>query len=342
MYYDGCNLLNQTDLNNEKPEIYITTGNRSSGKTTYFNRFMFNKYIQGLGKMVFLYRFQYELNNCDEKIFKTIGELFFPKYKFNTKIGAKGIYTNLYLNDEHCGYAITLNGSDNIRKMSHMFSDCNRIMFDEFQSETNHYCNNELNKFISIHQSIARGHGKQSRYVPVYMASNCITLLNPYFTALGVANRLQKNTKILRGNGWVLEQSLNQSAADAQQNSTFNKAFSNENYIAYSSENMYLNDNNTFVEKITGKNRYFCTLKYKNGYYGVREYIDEGIIYCSKSYDQTAPIKIAVTTNDCSINYLMLKSNQFYIDILKYYFQKGCFRFDSLQSKECILNALSY
>lgn len=54
-------------------------------------------------------------------------------------------------------------------------------MFDEFQSENNDYCPNEVQKFISVHTSVARGQGKQLRYVPVYMLSNPVTLLNPYY-----------------------------------------------------------------------------------------------------------------------------------------------------------------
>ena len=37
IFYDGTKLLNMKDLSGEKPEIYLCTGNRSAGKTTYFN-----------------------------------------------------------------------------------------------------------------------------------------------------------------------------------------------------------------------------------------------------------------------------------------------------------------
>lgn len=343
MFYDGTKMLSMKDLNNNTPELFLCTTNRSGGKTTYFNRFMFNKFLQGKGKMIFLYRFNYELYGCDEKIFKNIGELFFKKDRFSYKPYAKGVYNKLYFNDNECGYALCLNSADSIKKLSHVFSDCQRMMFDEFQSETNHYCNEEISKFISIHTSVARGGGKQSRYVPVYMCANCVTLLNPYYTALGIGSRLQKDTKFLRGNGWVLEQGFNQSAYEAQTSSLFNQAFAQNNYVSYSNENIYLNDNNTFIAKVQGENQYFCTLKYNNINYSVRLFPSQGIVYCSpNSVDTTFPIKIAVTTNDFTINYVLLKQNQYHIDTLKYYFSKGCFRFYDLASKECIFKLLSY
>ena len=38
-FYDGTKLLSLKDINGNTPEIYISTSNRSAGKTTYFNRF---------------------------------------------------------------------------------------------------------------------------------------------------------------------------------------------------------------------------------------------------------------------------------------------------------------
>ena len=43
-YYDGTKLLSMKDLNGLTPEIFMTTTNRSAGKTTYFNRMVINRY----------------------------------------------------------------------------------------------------------------------------------------------------------------------------------------------------------------------------------------------------------------------------------------------------------
>ena len=44
-YYDGTKLLSMQDMNGNKPEIYISTSNRSAGKTTYFNRLCVNRFL---------------------------------------------------------------------------------------------------------------------------------------------------------------------------------------------------------------------------------------------------------------------------------------------------------
>ena len=138
--------------------------------------------------------------------------MFFPYYLMTGKSMSKGVYYELFLqcpaDDEpkSCGYAIALNQADQIKRVSHLLSDTSAMLFDEFQSETNHYCADEVQKLISVHTSIARGQGKQVKYLPVYMLSNAVTLINPYYTALGISLRLQPDTKFLRGDGWVLEQ----------------------------------------------------------------------------------------------------------------------------------------
>lgn len=341
-YYDGTKLLSMLDLNGKKPEIYMCTTNRTGGKTTYFGRLCVNRFLDKGEKFGLIYRYNYELDDVADKFFKDLKGLFFPDKTMTSKKRAKGIFQELFINDKSCGYAIALNSSDSIKKYSHLFSDITRMIFDEFQSESNHYCTDEITKFLSVHTSIARGQGEQVRYVPVFMLANQVSIINPYYVAMGICNRLSSETKFLRGDGYVLEQGFIESASDSQKESGFNRAFKENNYVAYSSENVYLNDNYSFIEKPTGKSRYICTLKYKGNDFGVKEFAESGFIYCDDKPDSSFPMKITVTTDDHSINYVMLKRNDFFLSNLRYLFERGCFRFKDMRCKEAILNALSY
>lgn len=341
-YYDGTKLLSLLDINGEKPELYICTTNRSGGKTTYFGRLLMNKFFQNGEKFCLLYRYNYELEDCADKFYKDIAGLFFPGTTMTSKRRASGLFHELFVNEKSCGYAVALNGADQVKKYSHLLSDVSRIFFDEFQSETNHYCSEEMRKFISIHTSIARGQGKQVRYVPVYMCANAVSIINPYYVELGICERLRDDTKFLRGDGYVLEQGYVESAGEAQKNSGFNRAFKANSYINYSSQNVYLNDNKAFIQKPEGKAKYILTLKYKGSNYGVREFTEQGFIYVDNKADLTYPIKITVTTDDHDINYVMLKRNNFMLINLRDLFEKGAFRFKDLRCKEAMLKALSY
>lgn len=341
-YYDGTKLLSMKDINGETPEIYICTTNRTGGKTTWFGKFFTNCFIKKNEKFALLYRYNYELDDCAEKFFKDIGTLFFMGYEMTSKSRASGIYHELYLNGKCCGYAISLNSADQIKKYSHTFSDVKRILFDEFQSETNHYCPNEIKKFISVHTSIARGQGEQVRYVPVYMLGNPVTLINPYYVEMNICDRLRNDTNFLKGDGFVLEQGFIASASVAQKQSGFNRAFANNTYVAYSAESIYLNDNNAFIDKVQGKSSYICTIKYEGVEYAIREFAEQGILYCDDRVDSTHPFKLTVTTDDHTINYVMIKKQATILSLFRYYFERGCFRFKNLKCKQALLKAISY
>lgn len=341
-YYDGTKLLSMKDINGVTPEIYMCTTNRTGGKTTYFSRLLVNKWQKGMGKFGLVYRYNYELDDCADKFYKDIRTLFFQGTNMTSKRKAKGAYHELYIDEVSCGYAISLNNADVLKKYSHLFSDIERMFFDEFQSETNHYCPDEIRKLLSIHTSIARGQGKQIRYVPLYMCANPVSIINPYYVEMGISERLREDTKFLRGDGFVLEQGYNETASIAQKESGFNRAFSSNSYVAYASQCVYLSDNKAFIEKPEGKGRYLATLKYQCCDYGIREYAESGVVYCDDKPDNTYPIKISVTTNDHDINYVMLKSNSLFLANMRYYFDRGCFRFKNLKCKEAVLKALSY
>lgn len=341
-YYDGTKLLSMLDSKGNPPELYLCTSNRTGGKTTYFSRLLVNKFLKKQGKFCLIYRFAYELDNCADKFFKDIQGLFFSSYEMTSKKRGGGIFYELFLNEISCGYALALNHADQIKKYSHFFSDVERMLFDEFQSENNHYCNDEIKKFLSVHTSIARGHGMQTRHVPVYMLSNPVSIINPYYVEMGISSTLQKDTKFLKGDGFVLEQGYNDSASQALKKSGVNRAFNKNKYVAYSAESKYLNDHASFVERPRGKSKYLLTLKYKDKYYSIREYSELGFLYCDNTYDETFQLKIVVTTEDHDINHIMLKNNGLLLSTLRYYFEKGCFRFKDLLCKEAVLSALSY
>ena len=350
-YYDGTKLLSMKDINNKTPEIYMSTGNRTSGKTTYFNRLAMNRFLNKGKKFGLLYRFNYEIDSISDKFFKDIKSLFFNEWNMISVSQSRGIFHRLYLTKGdpedkdaekiECGYAISINSSDAIKKVSHLFTDIDALYFDEFQSETDHYCDREITKFQSVHTSVARGQGMQSRPVPVYMIANLVSLINPYYVALGISSRLQSDTKFLKGDGWVLEVNMNESATKAQLEGGFNRAFKNDDYTKYVTTNIYLNDNIAFIERPKGNSKYMITVKYDNKLFAIHEYNELGIVYVDTKIDSTFKNKIVISSKDHETNYIMLRRNDMFRQLLRYYFMKGCVRFRDLSCKEMFLKLVT-
>ena len=341
-FYDGTKLLSMTDLKGEMPELYLTTGNRSIGKTTWFNRYAVKRWKEKHRKFCLIYRWNYELCDCADKFFKDIQRLFFPNDEMTEKRRANGIFVELFLNNQSCGYCVTLNNADSLKKFSHLLSDVDIIIFDEFQSENDHYCTNEINKLLSIHTSIARGNGEQVRRVPVFMLSNKVSLINPYFLSLGISDRLKEDTKYLRGDGFVLEQTFMENVSQMQLASGFNKAFKNEDYVAYSAMNVYLNDNQAFIDRPQGTSSYIATVRNNGTDYAIRYFPRAGLYFMDKSTDSDFKVKLSFNPNSHDANYIMVGINNPYISMLRSIFERGLFRFKNQECKSAFFEMLRY
>lgn len=339
-YYDGSKLLSMKDRNKNVPEIYMVVGNRTGGKTTFFGKYLIERFLENKEKFMLIYRYGTELQDIVNQFFPELQRLFFRSYEMDEKKRVKGRYIDLFLNGEHCGYAVALSLAEKYKKMSHKFADTSHMYLDEFQSDT--YVPNEITRFQSLHKSVARGGGKKVRRVPVYMASNTVSLLNPYFVSMGISNNLQSNTKFYRGKGHVLEIYFNQEAAEESLKSGFEQSFANDDYSQHANFNVYLNDNNAFVEKITGRSEYVCTIRYNGKEFGVRLFEDNGIAYVDDRPDKNYPLRFVATLDDHQVNYVMIKKHAFFIDTMRYLFEKGAFRFKNLECKIAALSFLAY
>lgn len=341
-FYDGRKLLSLKDINKKEPLIFICTSNRSAGKTTFFNKYLVDEFIKNNKKFILLYRYNDEISNIANKFFTDIHSLFFNDYHM-TECKESKLFMRLFLNDVECGYAISLNGAEKLKKFSHIFSDVEYILFDEFQSENNNYTSNEITKFMSIYMTVARGQGKAIRDVKVFLLSNFISLLNPYYAALDITtDRLKENTKFLRGDGWVLEKNQNESVIAEQNNNAFLKAFENQSYIEKNKTNQYLNDNYTMIETIKDdKFKYLFNFICNDKMYSVKEFYNKNIIYVSKSVDKTFTKCYTVSSKDVDVNVIFINENKMLLSLLRMYFNRGLFKFDSLLSKNATIKLLS-
>lgn len=339
-YYIGTKILSLKDLDGLPPELYLIVTNRTDGKTTFYTKYCINHFFNDCQKFAFLYRNNIELDNAGEKIFKDVQKIFFPKSEFKDFKRNKGMYHEFSIDTKMAGYALSLNNSDKIKKMSHLFSDIDNLVFDEFQSETNTYLPDEIGKFLSILTSIKRGQGKQNRNIKVFMLSNPVSVLNPYYHALGIAKRLKSDTKFLKGHGFVLQHTLNKNVAKAAENSGIFRAFGNTNYLSYVKELKYLNDNNLFIDNLQGNNIYLGTIKIDNDFYSLRHYVKQNLIYISQNIDATYPIKIALDNYDVDLSYYYNDNSKSIINILSRYFKNGMIRCQNQQCKNALFTII--
>jgi hypothetical protein len=339
-YYNPDKILRMRDLEGLKPAIYIISTNRSAGKTFSFLKKVLEDFKKDGKQFGLIYRHKYELNSS-ASLFDDVQRLY-PELRgtITTVSYANGLFYELIMDEKTIGWSFSMNSPDALKKHSPKFSQIEQMIFDEYQTESGKYLDKEIEKFQSLYLTIARGGGRQSRHVNVYMLGNNVTLMNPYFIKFDIHKRLKTDTKFMRGNGWVAEFGFNESASQEIRSNAFYQAFKDEGYMAYSTENVYLSDASIFVGKISGRSKYLFTILHESTLYGVREYYDKGILYISKQPDNSCKQVITFKASDHNANTMMLSHYSYLWKNIKDAYQKGWLRFDDIQTKNDVFDIL--
>ena len=334
-FYNPCRLASMRDIDGKVPNYYMLTGNRTAGKTFGIKALIWRRYVKKGEKFAILVRYGKDIKGMAGAFFKDIGEL-----KFNilpedvTQVtGTKDVF-DVFVKNKHVGYVIALSAIDNIKRMSSNFVDVDNIFFDEFSSESGRYLKNEPEKLESILTSVARGKGKHLRHVSVWMCSNDVTVTNPYFIYWDITKRLKPDTKMLRGRGFVLEQTFNKEAAKALEN-VLNK---DGKYYAYATGASYLLDNSEFVEKFKGQKYTVGTLEYCGKKYGIWN-MRTGEVIISQKYDPSCKNVYAMDLDSHRVTSTLVKGGKI-VKILTKMFSEGDVFFENQICKNAFLDML--
>lgn len=343
-FYDGRRLLSSVDINGNSPEIFICTGNRTAGKSFFFKMFLFCKWLDNPDeKVLILFRKKPEIAEASGSFFKDILEHpIFQGEEIEISTGGQhgGIFTECYVNDKPFAYFTYFNAAEQIKRISSYFVDVRWMLFDEMQSETYSYVENEVSKLISIHVSVSRGQGKHSRFVPVILIGNTVSIVNPYFVALGIVDRWDSDTKFLRGDGYICEFISNETAAKAIKTSTFNRAFASTSYISYAADNSYLMDSDTFVERVQLGKGCACVCYFVSGNkcIGLWMIPDHKYYFCAK-YDPSRP-QLAIGNSSHNQQTILASRHLEVIKGVKRGFDAGSVLFETQHIKKIILQNL--
>lgn len=333
-YYDLNPIRSKLDINGKQARMFIITGNRSAGKTHAMCEHVLSFLRKGRYRQIaLLCRNKYELDDICESFF-SVSNWMHPSDYYTGKVSKMG-YAPLYYNGKMIGYGLSLRASDNLKRCSGLFQFVDCMVWDEFQREDNQYIKNEARALKSIISTVSRGGGEQGRKVPCYLLSNTISVLSPILADLEIASRIHKNTRFVRGDGFIFEQSINQSALEAQKDNTL--SIGRENYLGGTSV-VYMNDNLSGVEKISGNLRYMETFIVDGERYAIKYSKDLEVFYCCKLIDKYC--KRVYTRNKQEINDKI--TVPFGIPFYRKHFDKGMFRFENIECKSAIIKYLSY
>lgn len=339
-YYCGYSLLNMRDLNDEIPEIFICSGNRTAGKTFFFKRFMMRLCVETKKQFLVLVRKRTQLYTAAKSFVEDLQECkdMPGQYSVNNSdiVGVKEIFYGSYL----VGYISYLNYADDIKEASNMFNNVCVIFKDEIQLPNGNYLENEIGKLRSIHKSCARGFGEKTRYLPTILCGNELSLINPYYVTFGIHKRLNKETKKMRGNGWVMQITWNESAAQLATKSAFEKAFGEDKQSLSDNFNVYMDNLNMVGVPVNKKYLKILFIMYVNkvpfGVWG-----GQGFYYVSRKVDLSCPRKYAMDLESHNEKTILIQRNDILFISLRKYFESGLFRFQDVECRSIMIDALA-
>ena len=323
MYWSPDKLLSYNFLFN-----YVI-GERGNGKSFGAKKYGINKFLKTGKQFIYLRRYGSEIKEikkAKEEFFKDLDK-YFPDVEF----AIEG--DRIMANKKVCGYLAFLSISDNYKSIP--FPDVELIIYDEFIIENikvHHYLDDEVNKFLSFYDSIAR-----TRDVRVLFLANSVTMNNPHFLYWDISQNGDKQFTQFKRIDSILEITNCKEYRKYRANTRFGKMVKNTSYGRYALDNKFLLDTNNFIAKKTGQCKYICTLyleSYKVGIWQNKEML----LFCSFDI-QNNNINISMSLNSHDENTILGKSN-YLVNQIKLCYLNGNLFFENQKVKGVMMSVL--
>lgn len=342
-YYTGYELLRQLDANEKNSKIFMSNTNRTAGKTTFFELILLEYARRWKRKFCIIVREKMEIE-APESFFDNVLDYYYPESLMHSKYVIKNTINEIFLDNISVGYCVSLKDVVKLKKYSSVFREVDMALFDEVQPEDGKYVSDEVNKLISLISSISRGGGEQARTVLLFMLSNNISVMNPYFLNLEIYKKLPahvtETAQYVKGDGYVCEFLFNKYAAEEMKEKSTALVFESRYNLMNVTAEFMINCNSFIEEKIPGKSTYLFTLKYESEHMAVRRMNNSGIIYVTNTWDKSFKTVIALTELDHDELTLQLRRSTFYMQVLRDSYATGKLRFSNLQIKDRIIKLL--
>lgn len=339
-YYQLNKILTIKDLDGVIPWLLFVVGNRTAGKTFAVKAFLLRRWLNHREKFVLFVRWHADIRGIITGFFdRDVGPLKFRDHDMSQRPILGGMAQELLMDGIPCGYVIAINDVDKIKANSATFSDATWGFLDEFQPESGRYCTDEVHKLWTIIVSISRG-GKTGAHIREFrtiLCSNNVTLFNPYYDYFRVSGRLKPETKFLRGNGWVLEQTLNVEAADAIR-SRYGGITGKD--MDYAASNIYLKDTDAFLDPANGPKGCLAVFVQRGKTYSVWGMALDDIWLISSRLTGETRFVYACTDDDHKPGTIRLtRSDEIFKQLVKIY-RRGFMRFDTGSARAAWLEIL--
>lgn len=235
VFYNAHGILTYKRLYN------IVMGVRGHGKTDNLTRRPIETGLQTKKiSCVILVRYKEDIRNIKDSWWQVCSDRCFPEWQFFSK--NRIIYAKNEMECFPIAEIVALSEYTRAKKVPRPYVKW--IIFDEFLNEDMDYLNNEVDKFLSVCDSIIRNRED----VKVFLISNTISMINPYFDYFGIKTiPNQRFTKC--DHDCVLEFTDSADFVEYRKQTKFGASVDNTNYGQFALEGKFMLDDTTNVIK---------------------------------------------------------------------------------------------
>lgn len=338
-YINMEEVFEMTDKDGNIPEVVVVTSLRTDGKTTGF----FMEMIKRKAVFAILYR---SFGECKDNhlLFDNAFEILgMERPEMTSKCIADTFYI-VYADGEPFCYSMPISKAEQIKNKSSMLSNIQYVVIDEYQSITGRYTKNEVSNVLAIHISIARGINQHTRIVPLFLLGNFITVMNPWTLHYHLEDMKKADAdnplRVIRRNKFIAVNHYNADARQAMQDNGTISATADRKELNAIQGNYMVNANQFIMKKVNQKKfKYICNLQIGTAIYAVRHYTS--FIHCSRKPDLSIRTLYTTEADLHNENSYLFTRMSFPCKIMTEYYNNGCLFFDSLSTKNDILEALS-
>lgn len=322
-------------------------GGKDIGKSYQFKEMLVHQFLTKGKQFLFIVRFENELDGSLNK-----AVTYFEDKKLKNK------YPDYQIELKNNTYYITNKITNEIRKFgqvgilnklskqtgSIVCEDIWTILFEEFQNIDNKYLKDEVDKFLILYQSIARGENTPIRKVKCYFLSNAFSIANPYFTYFDIDKKLRIGTKILnlKSKNVTVEMAEAEDIMNKIRTTDFYKLIKGTRFDDFSLNNKFYLDNPAIIKRKNANDKIFIKFLCDNKIYSL--YRNKDYLLFSDISNKEKTEVITITENDFKPNHIkidLFKKASSY-QIIKKFFQISKIYFTSQKAYQTFLFILSF
>lgn len=281
---------------------------------------------------VVLVRYKEDIRNIKDCWWEVCSNRCFPEWQFFSK--NRIIYAKNELEMFPIGEIVALNEYVRAKKVPRPY--VKYIVFDEFLNEDNDYLSDEVGKFLSICDSIIRLRDD----VRVFLISNTISMLNPYFDYFGF-NKIPTSrfTKGLHDS--VLEFTDSEDFQKFRANTKFGSSVQGTDYGAFALQGKFMLDDTTNVyPNVNGKYNYLFNIVLNN--LNISVYLVNNLMYLTSCKDYTRLMYTPYVEDAKNNNAIYCHKGFKYFKTLNKYFMNDEIMYESLKIKNEVIQFIKY